>query len=137
MATDHRPIVELERNNAGRLFIGVTEFDGAGNAVRTAVLSYQDEHTADICMERSYRDIVRLMGANVRTEWPPGAVCPACGEAWDLDTIHRRAAHLNEARGYDAHLPATYDSVASEFRRRGCVALGGACPTRDAEGAAA
>lgn len=70
MATEHtdlRPLVELERNNAGRLFIGVTEFDGSGNGVRAYVLSYQDDHTADIAMERSFRDMVRLMGDNVRT----------------------------------------------------------------------
>jgi hypothetical protein len=61
-----RPIVTLQRNNAGRLFIGLTEFDGEGYGIRSCVLSMQDEHTADVIMKRQFDDMVRLMGDNVR-----------------------------------------------------------------------
>lgn len=65
-APDTRPLLELERNNAGRLFIGITEFDGEGRGVRAAVLCHQDTHTAESIMRRRFADMVRLMGANVR-----------------------------------------------------------------------
>lgn len=64
---DTRPIVELERNNAGRLFIGLTELDDRGYGVRAAVLADQGPHVADEIMVRRYRDIIRLMGDNVRS----------------------------------------------------------------------
>lgn len=65
--TDNRPVITLERNNAGRLFIGVTEFDDAGWGVRAYVLSMADQHTADSVMQRRYDDMLKLMGDNVRT----------------------------------------------------------------------
>lgn len=68
---DNRPLIELERNNAGCLFIGVTEFDERGFGVRVFVLSMQNEHTADSVMERRFADMVRLMGDNVRTSLTP------------------------------------------------------------------
>lgn len=64
---DTRPILDLERNNAGRLHIGVTELDERGYGVRAYVLSMQDEHTADVVMERRFADMLRLMGNNVQT----------------------------------------------------------------------
>lgn len=76
-APDTRPVVTLERNNAGHLFIGVTEFDEQGMGVRAFVLSSQhfepvngEPYPADVCMERRYADMVRLMGDNIRTEMP-------------------------------------------------------------------
>jgi hypothetical protein len=65
--TDTRPLLELDRNNAGRLFIGVTEFNDEGYGVRSYVLSHQGAHIADTVMERRFQDMVRLMGDNVRT----------------------------------------------------------------------
>lgn len=64
---DTRPILELERNNAGRLFIGVTELDERGYGVRSYVLSHQSEGVAESVMERRYEDMKRLMGDNVQT----------------------------------------------------------------------
>lgn len=66
-APDTRPLLELERNNAGQLFIGVTEFDGEGYGVRAYVLSHQGEGTVDSIMRRRFADMARLMGTNVRT----------------------------------------------------------------------
>lgn len=44
--------------------------------------------------------------------------CPRCGEPWDFDTLHEAAAEND----------STYEKVAADFRRRGCVALfGDAC----------
>lgn len=62
-----KPLVTLERNNAGRMFVGLTEFRD-GIAVRACVLSMADEHTADTVMARRYGDLVRLMGDNVDAE---------------------------------------------------------------------
>lgn len=68
---DNRPLIELARNNAGRLHIGVTEFDSNGTrAVRAYVLSSQADHVADEVMQRRFDDMVRLMGDNVRTSLP-------------------------------------------------------------------
>lgn len=66
---DRRPVVQLLRNNAGRLYICVTEYDDDGHGVRCALLSYQDKHVADSIMERQYADMLRLMGDNIRREW--------------------------------------------------------------------
>lgn len=66
--SDLRPLLTIERNNAGRLHVGVLEVDGEGMGVRAYVLSHQDEHTADRIMFRRYDDMVRLMGDNVRTD---------------------------------------------------------------------
>lgn len=65
--SDNRPVLELQRNNAGDLFIGVTEFDDRGVGVRAYVLCHQSEHVADSVMERRFDDMARLMGDNVRT----------------------------------------------------------------------
>lgn len=63
------PVLSISRNNAGRLFIGLDEFDQeTGYACRSAVLCHQDEHTADSVMFRRFEDMRRLMGANVRAE---------------------------------------------------------------------
>lgn len=64
---DTRPLIELDRNNAGRYGITVTEFDSEGYGVRAYVLAQQGEHVADAVMERRFADMVRLMGDNVRT----------------------------------------------------------------------
>lgn len=64
---DTRPLITLERNNANKLFIGVTEFDDEGYGVRAYVLSDQSEYVADSVMEKRYREMVHLMGDNVRT----------------------------------------------------------------------
>lgn len=66
--TDTRPLLTLERNSGGRLFIGVTEFDAAGYGIRAFVLSYQCDHVADSVMERRFADMARLMGDTVRSE---------------------------------------------------------------------
>jgi hypothetical protein len=72
---DNRPIISLERNNAGSLFIGVTELDSEGCGVRSYVLASQtpkywvpdeQEWPAASVMERRFDDLVRLMGDNVR-----------------------------------------------------------------------
>lgn len=41
-------------------------------------------------------------------------LCPKCGEPWDHDTLHEVAE--------DSDKP--YDTVAADFRARGCEALG-------------
>ncbi len=77
----HKPLVTLERNNAGELFIGVTEFNDDGYGVRAYVLTHAGERVVDSVMERRYADMVRLMGNNVRTsldEKDDGS-CPHCG----------------------------------------------------------
>lgn len=63
-----QPHLTLERNNTGRLFIGVLEFDDQGYGVRTYVLADQSEHVADVVMERRFRDMVRLTQGNVTSE---------------------------------------------------------------------
>lgn len=63
-----KPRLELSRNNAGRPFIGVTEFDGEGRDVRAYVLSHADEYTADDVMKRRFEDMCRLMGDNVESK---------------------------------------------------------------------
>jgi hypothetical protein len=68
MSKKPKPLVTLERNNAGRLHIGVTEYDKEGWAVRAYVLSSQSEHVTDSVMEDRYEKMVRLMGDNIRTE---------------------------------------------------------------------
>lgn len=60
-----KPIISLERNNSGTLFIGVTELDDRGYGVRSYVLSSQREGCADSVMRRRFDDMVRLMGDNV------------------------------------------------------------------------
>ena len=47
--------------------------------------------------------------------------CPRCLEPWDHDELHERAAELE----------STHDEVSADFRRRGCVALGGSPCERD------
>jgi hypothetical protein len=49
--------------------------------------------------------------------------CPRCGEPWDMDELHFEA----EDRAARGDKDATYESVARDFRRRGCAALGGQC----------
>ena len=63
----NKPRLELDRNNANNVFIGVTEFDDQGYGVRSYVLSSAGEHTADDVMLRRFRDMERLMGDNVET----------------------------------------------------------------------
>lgn len=60
------PILSIERNNAGDLFIGVTEFSTGGVAVRSYVLSHANEYTADSVMLRRFEDMCDLMRGNVR-----------------------------------------------------------------------
>lgn len=60
-----KPLVTLERNNAGELFIGCTEFDERGWGVRAHVLCHQGKFTADEVMRRRFHDMTRLMGDNV------------------------------------------------------------------------
>jgi hypothetical protein len=68
MMSDYRPKLTLERNNAGTVFIGMTEFDSVtGMATRACVLAMANEYTADIVMERRFNDMVRVMGENVQT----------------------------------------------------------------------
>jgi len=58
--------------------------------------------------------------------------CPKCGEPWDMDTIHEEVAErfdptlwrLNGVYNQAAYDPL-YQEVRKDFRRRGCVALGG------------
>ena len=65
---DLRPVVQLERNNAGDLFVSVVEFDQATSlATRSAVLVHQGAAVSGKVMHRRYADLVRLMGDNVRT----------------------------------------------------------------------
>jgi len=45
--------------------------------------------------------------------------CPICGEPWDNDTFHDVAQTRQETHTR----PATYETVAKDFRRRGCAAL--------------
>ena len=72
---DYRPKISLERNGAGDLYIGVTEFDSEGFGVRSYTLSSQTSSgspyglpvwPADTVMLRRFNDMVRLMGDNVR-----------------------------------------------------------------------
>lgn len=70
--------------------------------------------------------------------------CPKCGEPWDNDTIHERVAELNAETVGDAGqrlVHFSYRTVAADFRKRGCAALGtdcwnGAVDTEAAEAAA-
>lgn len=66
--TTKKPVISLGRNNAGRLFIGCTEFDSRGYGVRAFVLS-SGLDTHDDVMRRRFNDMVRLMGDNVEAEW--------------------------------------------------------------------
>jgi hypothetical protein len=59
------PILSIERNNAGDVFIGVTEFNEHGIGVRAYVLSHANEYTADEVMLRRFNDMRRLMNGNV------------------------------------------------------------------------
>lgn len=69
MSTDTRPLITLERNNAGALFVGLTEFDSeTGFGVRACVLVHQTENVADAVIRRRFDDIVRLAGSNARSE---------------------------------------------------------------------
>jgi len=55
--------------------------------------------------------------------------CIKCSEPWDNDEIHYYADEID----------STYDKVGADFRRRGCVALGGSTctPQRNSRTAAA
>ena len=68
--------------------------------------------------------------------------CRKCGEPWDNDEIHEVAEEyaakprhpgvtvgdvLAVAKPSGRSTGRTYDAVAADFRRRGCVALGGTC----------
>ncbi len=53
--------------------------------------------------------------------------CPKCGEPWDNDSLHEAAAELNEEARSLGERPVTYDTVARDFRDRGCLALGERC----------
>lgn len=64
---DTRPILTLDRNNAGDPFIGLTELDAEGYGTRAAVLS-SGPHVADRIMARRYEDMLSLMGDNVQGE---------------------------------------------------------------------
>lgn len=57
-----KPRLTLDRNNAGRMFVGLDEYDERGWATRSCVLSSADKWTADEVMRRRFRDMVRLMG---------------------------------------------------------------------------
>jgi hypothetical protein len=46
-------------------------------------------------------------------------LCPKCGEPWDMDDLHTETAE-REPKNYDR----MYRKVASEFRAKGCEALG-------------
>jgi len=59
------PTLELERNNAGHLFIGVTEYNDEGCGVRSYVLSSGTDSVADSVMVRRFQDMARLMSGNV------------------------------------------------------------------------
>lgn len=66
-------------------------------------------------------------------------LCPKCGEPWDFETIHDVVAELIGSGDPD-DCKATFQSVAADFRRRGCPALDGRCSTgaeADVEGAVA
>lgn len=60
---NHPPIIRLERNNANRVFIGVTEFNqSTAMAVRSYVLSHQCDGIAASVMERRFEDLKNLIG---------------------------------------------------------------------------
>jgi hypothetical protein len=46
--------------------------------------------------------------------------CPKCGEPWDNDELHEVVAERHENGDHDA----SYNSVAREFRGKGCEVFG-------------
>lgn len=58
------PLLELDRNNAGEGYIGLTEFDERGYGVRTCVLS-MGHMTHDRIMRRRFEDMAALMSGRV------------------------------------------------------------------------
>ena len=62
------PHITLERNNAGALFVGLTEFDGRGIATRSCVLTMSSHYVAEKVIGRRFDDIVRLAGDHATSE---------------------------------------------------------------------
>jgi len=57
--------------------------------------------------------------------------CPICGEPWDMDCIHDAVQAKYGRVGYvdgryvQSEYDPYYSRVRDDFRRRGCVAIGG------------
>lgn len=54
--------IELDVNNAGQPFIGVSEFDASGYGIRGYVLSHGGDHTHPRIMRSRHNDLRRLIG---------------------------------------------------------------------------
>lgn len=60
-----RTVIALERNNAGHLFIGATDFDSKGYGIRAYTLCHSRGDTPESIMLNHYNDMCRLMEGNV------------------------------------------------------------------------
>ena len=67
--------------------------------------------------------------------------CPVCGEPWDMDSLHEetearwpgRPWRTGQGHHQDDYEKNYYGRVRTEFRVKGCAALGARCSTRQAD----